>query len=373
MAVTTPSRRNSIELGIYTSVYDDDGQPVRASPGSHKQHVSSIARRSSLDFGMRPSAHDECGQPVRASPASAQRITPHPATDTPSRSLLSGGARRVPVSGSPSRASGVPDADALVPRSPAPSSPSPSRRLDGARAANSLLRSGARRVLVNTTARIDGLFDSPNDDMDVFEEEELELQGLRTMADDHGNDDKQRADGARDEPTSVASIRSGARRALYDPRDEGSDGLELCSFNSALPAMGSSIVRLAAVRASAAQRDALGAGRKVLTPVRRSVRTPQQATSVAAVQPLSEMLQEVDYIFAPNVELEPITREQEMASVAALQAQMALREIEESSASARDASAKGLPHDQHRRAKRQRPQQAMEAVRRSTRIRGQRP
>ena len=66
------------------------------------------------------------------------------------------------------------------------------------------------------------------------------------------------------------------------------------------------MVRLAAVRASAKHKAELGATHgRVLTPVRRSVRTPQQAAAAVHVAPTAALLGSVGYAFAPNEQLGP--------------------------------------------------------------------
>ncbi|KOO28219.1 hypothetical protein Ctob_014281 [Chrysochromulina tobinii] len=75
----------------------------------------------------------------------------------------------------------------------------------------------------------------------------------------------------------------------------------MIDFDKAPPPSGGSVVRLAAVRASRKQRHELCADKgKVLTPVRRSARTPQQA-----VAPTAALLSETGYVYAPNVQLQP--------------------------------------------------------------------
>ena len=75
----------------------------------------------------------------------------------------------------------------------------------------------------------------------------------------------------------------------------------MIDFDKAPPPSGGSVVRLAAVRASRKQRHELCAEKgKVLTPVRRSARTPQQA-----VAPTAALLSETGYVYAPNVQLQP--------------------------------------------------------------------
>ena len=79
----------------------------------------------------------------------------------------------------------------------------------------------------------------------------------------------------------------------------------MCSFGKAPPCSGGSVVRLAAVRATSKHKQELGAQSKVLTPVRRSVRTPKQQADAACVAPTSSLLRGVGHVFAPNAELAP--------------------------------------------------------------------
>jgi hypothetical protein len=234
-----------------------------------------------------------------------------------------------------------------VPASPAAnlvrSSPFGSLRSPG----GSLLKSGARRVQV-PPARADGVFagstGSPFDAEDREEDEvcDAELEGLQegarslgaslaasrlgrpdrvaTTGDESTTDTADEAEmeetdafDAEGEPAALAfpGIRSGARRAVYDPSDD--DEFYPCSFNDAPPSTGGSVVRLAAVRAHGGAKDGKG-GAKVVTPVRRSVRTPthrsasadrKQAERMQAERkPVAAMLAEVGYVYEPNEAIE---------------------------------------------------------------------
>jgi hypothetical protein len=99
-------------------------------------------------------------------------------------------------------------------------------------------------------------------------------------------------------PTSAAAQR---RRRAHLGAVFGEGGASMIDFDKAPPPSGGSVVRLAAVRASRKQRHELCADKgKVLTPVRRSARTPQQA-----VAPTAALLSETGYVYAPNVQLQP--------------------------------------------------------------------
>ena len=107
---------------------------------------------------------------------------------------------------------------------------------------------------------------------------------------------------SRRRPSSAAASAAAQRRsrarlgAVF-----GEGGVNMIDFDKAPPPSGGSVVRLAAVRASRKQRHELCAEKgKVLTPVRRSARTPQQA-----VAPTAALLSETGYVYAPNVQLQP--------------------------------------------------------------------
>ena len=108
------------------------------------------------------------------------------------------------------------------------------------------------------------------------------------------------------EPAALAfpGIRSGAYRIARDD-PSSCERAGPVNFDQAPPSTGGSVVRLAAIRATAVQCSELGAMNKVLTPVRRSVRTPKQAQAAASALPISTMLDEAHYVFAPNEQLEP--------------------------------------------------------------------
>ena len=101
----------------------------------------------------------------------------------------------------------------------------------------------------------------------------------------------------------VAAVRKSFGHGLGS---SSADAESMLAFDKAPPASGGSVVRLAAVRATAKHKVELGAEKgKVLTPVRRSVRTPQQAVAAAHVAPTAALLDEVGYVFAPNAQLLP--------------------------------------------------------------------
>ena len=118
---------------------------------------------------------------------------------------------------------------------------------------------------------------------------------------DDDDDDRGSCAGENEELAALAfaSLRSGARRAAVESAEFGG----ICHFDGAPPSTGGSVVRLAAVRATVAQRQRLGLrsgeSAKVVTPVRRSARP----TRASALPPVSDLLEDVGYTFTPNAQL----------------------------------------------------------------------
>ena len=416
---SSAQRRNTMDIGMVRPEYDEDGQPVRASPrpSPKPSPAPSPSRRSSLELGMRASRHDEAGQPVRASPVARIARSPFPIFDeapepaiarSPARAvvepepaqqlrspklglglrspILSGGPRRVAVpaalatvpvvaaaSTTPTAAAAAAAAATIAAAAASPAAASaaaptpPSSAAAGPPAMSSPSAamvfsprfgnvSGPQRVPFAFARTFDVPSDGEDEDEDGVDDELLELYRRASEEGLSGTDQAEPSPSAdaqlkqqqqqppptplltasesdfdaedvsewegeasgrdpaalafgglrlgqsRRRPSSAAASAAAQRRsrarlgAVF-----GEGGVNMIDFDKAPPPSGGSVVRLAAVRASRKQRHELCAEKgKVLTPVRRSARTPQQA-----VAPTAALLSETGYVYAPNVQLQP--------------------------------------------------------------------
>lgn len=268
LGLNSPARSSGIHSALKPSKSvhppDHSSSALRASPSPFCLDVPA-GRRTSLDLGYRPAEHDAEGQPVRSFTLVSR------GERTPGGSLLSGGAQRVRLPPTPSEAASpkmlgsnsLLESEAVVASSP--------------RAPNSAIRSGARRVVVESV-HAGGVFG---------EEDELDALLL---------------------PADPAALAFPALRAIARHQPLWQDHCPLtsgpCKFDKAPPSTGGSVIRLAAFRATASQREELSAGRGViLTPVCRTV--PPQQVATAAANPTVAMLEDVGYVYAPNDKLQP--------------------------------------------------------------------
>lgn len=208
--------------------------------------------RDSLECVHLASVRDDEGQPTRGVPTPAKLLPRTPL------SALKSAPRRVPLGDTPSRAA----------HSPHP-----------------LLKSGALRILSSAPRT----FDNGND-------------ARASPPSPQGLDDAHAAPSSATTtpPSSSASaphlddgLHSGARRVQPDPNQTLVPGLQPLAPTPSKAEAGSS-VRLAAVRAGAPTRSALGVDAKhVVTPVRRSLRHPTGC-------PNEEVLANTGFLYTPN-------------------------------------------------------------------------